>query len=36
MAAIKSRDQWRGKKIVCVMSGGNLNTDTLRRILGTS
>ena len=36
MAAIKSRDQWRGKKIVCVMSGGNVNTDTLRRILRNS
>ena len=35
MAAVKSRDQLQGKKVVCVMSGGNLNTAVLRRILGT-
>ena len=33
MAAIKSRDRWKGKKIVCVMSGGNMDTDRLRKIL---
>jgi len=33
MAALKCRDQWRGKKIVCVMSGGNIDAATLRRIL---
>jgi threonine dehydratase len=32
-AAIKLRDQLDGKKVVCVMSGGNMNIDVLRRIL---
>jgi threonine dehydratase len=32
-AAVKLRDQLQGKKIVCVMSGGNMNLDVLRRIL---
>jgi len=32
-AAVKLRDQLKGKKIVCVMSGGNMNLDVLRRIL---
>ena len=32
-AAVKVRDQLAGKKVVCVMSGGNMNTDVLRRIL---
>lgn len=36
MAAVKSRDQLQGKKVVCVMSGGNLNTAVLQRILGTA
>jgi threonine dehydratase len=35
MAALKCRDQWRGKKIVCVMSGGNIDAATLKRILVT-
>jgi threonine dehydratase len=34
MAAMKNRDRLRGKKVVCVMSGGNINTAVLRRILG--
>jgi threonine dehydratase len=33
MAAVKLKDQLRGKKVVCVMSGGNMNTDVLTRIL---
>lgn len=33
MAAVKMRDQLRGKKVVCVMSGGNMNTAVLQRIL---
>jgi threonine dehydratase len=33
MAAVKLRDQLAGKKVVCVMSGGNLGLQTLRRIL---
>ena len=33
MAAMKMRDELRGKRVVCVMSGGNINTATLRRIL---
>ena len=32
-AAVKLRDQLQGKRIVCVMSGGNMNLDVLRRIL---
>ena len=32
-AAKKIRDQLKGKKIVCVMSGGNIQTSTLKRIL---
>jgi threonine dehydratase len=32
-AAIKLRDALRGKKVVCVMSGGNIDGVTLRRIL---
>jgi threonine dehydratase len=32
-AAVKLRDQLQGKKIVCVMSGGNMNMEVLRRIL---
>ena len=34
MAAMKLRDQLAGKKIVCVMSGGNIDRATLTRILG--
>lgn len=33
MAAWKWRDGLRGKTVVCVMSGGNLDAGTLRRIL---
>ncbi len=36
MAAVKDRDQLRGKKVVCVMSGGNLTTAVLQRILGAA
>ena len=34
MAAIKLRDQLAGKKIVCVMSGANIDAATLRKVLG--
>ena len=34
IAAIKLRDQLAGKKVVCVMSGGNIDRATLTRILG--
>jgi threonine dehydratase len=33
-AAVKLRDRLKGKTVVCVMSGGNLNADVLKRILG--
>jgi threonine dehydratase len=33
MAAMKLRDQLAGKKIVCVMSGGNIDTARLRKVL---
>jgi threonine dehydratase len=33
MAAVKMRDQLRGKKVVCVMTGGNINTAVLQQIL---
>jgi threonine dehydratase len=33
MAARKLRDQWSGKKVVCVMSGANIDQRTLRQIL---
>ena len=36
MAAMKMRDQLRGKRVVCVMSGGNMDSTVLRRILHTS
>jgi threonine dehydratase len=36
MAAWKGRDALKGKTVVCVMSGGNLDTATLRRILQAS
>ena len=32
-AAIKLRDQLQGKKVVCIMSGANMNMEVLRRIL---
>jgi len=35
MAALKLRDQLAGKKVVCVMSGGNIDRATLTRILGS-
>ncbi len=34
IAAVKLRDQLAGKKVVCVMSGGNIDRATLTRILG--
>ena len=33
IAAIKMRDQLQGQKVACVMSGGNMDTAVLRRIL---
>jgi threonine dehydratase len=33
-AAKKCADQIRGKKVACIMSGGNIDTSTLKRILG--
>jgi len=33
MAAVKLRDQLKGKKVVCVMSGGNISMEVLRRIV---
>ena len=33
MAAVKLKAQLSGKKVVCVMSGGNMNTALLQRIL---
>jgi threonine dehydratase len=35
-AAYKLRDQLRGKRVVCVMSGGNIDRATLSRILGAA
>ena len=32
-AAIKLRTQLAGKKVVCIMSGGNMDSGTLRRVL---
>jgi threonine dehydratase len=32
-AAMKLRDRLTGRKVVCVMSGGNIDMGTLRRIL---
>ena len=32
-AAMKLRDQLRGKKVVCVMSGGNIDAATLKRVV---
>jgi threonine dehydratase len=36
IAAVKLRDQLAGKKVVCVMSGGNIDRATLARILGSA
>jgi len=36
MAAWKLRGELAGKTVVCVMSGGNMDTTVLRRILGAS
>ena len=33
IAAMKLRDQLAGKKVVCVMSGGNIDQRTLKRVL---
>ena len=35
-AALKLRDQLAGRKVVCVMSGGNIDRATLARILGST
>ena len=35
MAAMKLRDRLAGKKVVCVMSGGNIDQVTLKRVLET-
>ena len=35
-AAVKLRDQLAGKQVVCVMTGGNMNVDVLRKILASS
>jgi threonine dehydratase len=35
-AAMKLRERLAGKTVVCVMSGGNLDTATLRRVLATA
>jgi len=35
-AASKLRDQLRGQTVVCIMTGGNMHTATLRRILNES
>lgn len=34
IAAVKLRDRLEGKKVVCVMSGGNIDRVTLTRVLG--
>jgi threonine dehydratase len=31
---MKMRDQLAGKKVVCVMSGANIDAATLRKVLG--
>ena len=33
-AAMKLRDRLAGRKVACVMSGGNIDAATLRRVLG--
>ena len=35
-AAVKLRDRLRGKRVVCVMSGGNIDRATLSRILAAA
>jgi threonine dehydratase len=35
VAAVKRRQELAGKKVVCVMSGGNLSLNVLKRILGS-
>ena len=35
MAAVKLRDQLAGKKVACVMSGGNIDAATLKRVLSS-
>ena len=35
-AAVKLADRLRGKRVVCVMSGGNIDRATLTRILGSA
>ncbi|MGH9309011.1 MAG: pyridoxal-phosphate dependent enzyme, partial [Vicinamibacterales bacterium] len=35
-AAVKLRDRLAGKKVVCVMTGGNIDSGRLVRILGRS
>jgi threonine dehydratase len=35
-AAVKLRDELAGKKVVCVMSGGNIDAATLKRVLNGS
>jgi len=35
-AAAKLRDRLAGQKVVCVMSGGNIDRNTLRRVLGSA
>jgi threonine dehydratase len=35
-AAVKLRERLAGKTVVCVMSGGNLDAETLRRVLATA
>jgi threonine dehydratase len=35
-AAVKLRDRLAGKKVVCVMSGGNIDRATLQRVLAAS
>jgi threonine dehydratase len=35
-AAVKLRDQLAGKKVVCVMSGGNIDAATLKRVLNSA
>ena len=32
---MKLRERLAGKKVVCVMSGGNIDQATLKRVLGT-
>jgi threonine dehydratase len=36
IAAMKLRDRLAGKKVVCVMSGGNIDQATLRRVLASA